>query len=85
MKMTPLAIEMALHYHCTPGDYRDGDFSAPAVREVIDFMLETELIESKSGGGYRGTGKLAAYVAKLCTVGLPELRWIYPEDMKEER
>lgn len=83
--MTPLFIDMAIHYHCTPGDYRDGDFSAPAVRELIDWMRDEGLIEHKDGGGYRGTDRLAAYVTKLCTIDLPELRWIYREDLKENQ
>lgn len=82
--MSPLGIEMMLHYHCTPGDYRDGDFSAPAVRELIDWMKDENLIEFKDGGGYKATDRLHAYVYKLCTIGLPDLKWVYPEDLKEQ-
>ena len=80
--MTPLLIEMILHYHTTPGDYRDGDFSAPAVRAAIDWMRdEVQLIEHKPGKpGYVATDRLHAYVEKLCTIDLPVLKWVYPED-----
>lgn len=79
--MSPLAIEIILHYHCTRGDYRDGDFSAPAVRELIDWMADEKLIDYRPGGGYQSTSRLTAVVGKLCSVGLPEMRWVYPEDM----
>lgn len=38
--MSPLEIEILLHYYYCPGDYQDGDFSAPAA-------------ESNRGGGWR--------------------------------
>ena len=81
MRLTPLALEIILHYHCTPGDYRGGDFSAPAVRELIDWMVDEELITHKVGGGYQSTSRLSAVVEKLCSVGLPEQRWVYQEDL----
>lgn len=83
--MTPLLIEMILHYHTTPGEYRDGDFSAPAVREAINLMRdEWGLIEMVDGKGYVATQRLSAYVKKICSIKLPELHWLYPEDMKEQ-
>jgi len=82
--MTPLIIDMILHYHTTPGDYRDGDFSAPAVREAINLMRDEWGLIENGCGRYKPTDRLHAYVAKLCSIGLPEQRWIYPEDMKEQ-
>jgi 5-methylcytosine-specific restriction protein A len=32
---TPLYIEIGLHYATKADDYRDGDFTAPAVREAL--------------------------------------------------
>jgi hypothetical protein len=81
--MSPLAIEILLHYHCTPGDYRNGDFSAPAVRELIDWMHDEDLIAHKPDGGYTSTSRLTAVVKKLCSVDLPEMQWVYPEDLKD--
>jgi len=83
--MTPLIIDMILHYHTTPGDYRDGDFSAPAVREAINLMRDDwALIEHAQAKGYVPTARLHAYVKKICSIGLPEQHWIYPEDMREQ-
>jgi len=82
--MTPLLIEMILHYHATPGDYRDGDFSAPAVREAIDWMREESLIVYKKEGGYQATERLHAYVEKICSIDLPIKKWIYPEDYRRD-
>jgi len=79
--MSPLFLDAILHYHTSPGDYRDGDFSAPAVREMIDWMYDNKLIDHGCGR-YIATDRLHAFVEKLCSIQLPELKWVYPEDLK---
>ena len=80
--MSPLVLDAILHYHTTPGDYRDGDFSAPAVKEMISWMCDEALIVKHPNGSYKATERLHAVVKKLCSIELPELRWVYPEDLK---
>lgn len=40
--MTLLEIEILVHYHTRLGDYREGDFSAPAVLAAINRFRDTE-------------------------------------------
>lgn len=47
--MTPLEIEVLLHYYSRSTDYRGGDFSAPAVRDAINGYLANGLLEKTNG------------------------------------
>lgn len=83
--MTPLLIEIFLHYACRGDDYRDGDFSAPAVREGIDWLRdEAKLIEARNPSlciknMYQLTPRGDVYFAALTSVPLPVQVWIMPE------
>lgn len=84
--MTPLQIEILFWYHVRRVDYREGDFSAPAVRAAIDqFRDETGLLEvmepDLSPGDsrtYRTTDKARAYLEALQAMPLPVCRWEIP-------
>ena len=82
--MTPLEVEILLHYRCSGRDYREGDFEAPAVREAIDYfrnrtgMLETEC--NGLGRNYQLTEKGRFYVDAICSIPLPEAQWIIPNE-----
>lgn len=81
--MTPLKIEMLLHYYCRPDDYRGGDFTAPAVNEALDDFLRDELIEhsehqAANPAHYVITERGRVYVEALSAVQLPERRWVMP-------
>lgn len=86
--MTPLGIEILFHYHCRANDYRDGDLSAPAVRELISaFSGELGSLMPRIVSGldhddrsYRLTPCGSAYVEYLQSVPLPECHWRIPED-----
>lgn len=93
--MTPLLIEIVLHYHCRADDYRGGDYSAPAVREGIDWLRdEARLIEfvpedarSLSRGtwgyipaAYRLTERGKTYVEALQSMPLPVQVWVMPKE-----
>ena len=86
---TPLAIEIALHYQCRTGDYRDGDFSAPAVRQVIDNMVERGLLVSTGDAEhltqYQPTEGLSTYVGALTDVPYPVQKWVVPADPSHEQ
>ena len=79
--MTPLLIEIMLHYHCRADDYRDGDFRAPAVREGIDWLRDdAKMIEHQSGDRtnmYRLTERGKAYVEYLQMIPLPTASWTF--------
>lgn len=78
--MTPLKIEMMLHYYTSATDYRDGDFSAPAVREAINWfrdeagMLAANDPKAGKDTAYSITEKGKFYVEYICSVPLPVTR-----------
>jgi hypothetical protein len=74
---SPLYIEIGLHYHARVNDYRDGDFSAPAVREALDtFVRLGLLLVGTSDRRYEPTEGLRVWVDALCSVAFPEQRWV---------
>jgi hypothetical protein len=82
--MTPLEIQIALHYYVSPTDFREGDFSAPAVRSAIDRFQACDLLRVRKAGEngdacYVATPRLNAYVEKLKSIELPIQRWVYPD------
>lgn len=77
--MTPLQIEILMHYHCRTDDYRNGDFSASAVREAIDeFRNMGFLRDSGERRIYEPSDGVRLYVETLCTIPLPVQRWVMP-------
>jgi hypothetical protein len=61
--VNPLQVEILLWYFSRARDYRDGDFSAPAVRAQIDNFREV---------GILAAGEMTAYIltaTRLCTDG----------------
>ncbi len=80
--MTPLEIEILLHYYTrAAGDYRDGDFSAPAVKDVIDWFKGSLLEDNPDDAGtaYRITDRGRAYIEALTDVQLPIQKWVMPD------
>ena len=79
--MSPLEISIALHYHYSPFDFRDGDFSAPAVRDALNYFVLHKMLERDDDRIpiYEPTERLRAYIYKLCTIDLPQLKWTYDE------
>ncbi len=84
--MTPLEIEIILHYYARANDYRDGDISAPSVRETIDRFLEDEDILGsyppcpESPRKYHLTERGRIFVEALCALPLPEKHRVMPGD-----
>jgi hypothetical protein len=78
--VSPLKISILLHYYCSPSDFRDGDFDAPAVREAIDDFLAAGLLERSEelGVNYRATEATRIFVEAVCALPAPMLRWVMP-------
>lgn len=85
--MSPLEIEILLWYHTRPVDFREGDFSAPAVRSAIDRFRDVhgllqERTEKVSGDfrTYSLTERGEVYVSALMSLPLPvrECKWVIP-------
>lgn len=84
--MTPLEIEIAIHYATKSGDYRDGDFSAKSVTSAIHWFANEGMIELCRVGPecqkYQATDKLKFFVDHLCTIPLPVCSWSIPTAIK---
>ena len=82
--MSPLEIEILIHYYCSPTEYRDGDLGAPAVRDAMREFVTLGLINvlpepNEHGARYRGNSDaLKPYVEALCAIPLPVQRWVLP-------
>lgn len=74
--MSPLQIEILLHYYSRPTDFRDGDFSASAVRQAIDSFKEAEALVPASHVDRQRTYQLGergvVFVEHLLELALPE-------------
>ncbi len=81
--MTPLHIDIMLHYNIGDSDYRDGDFSAPAVREFVQDLITYDLLERfpqdedcKFKCGITEKGR--AWINGLCQTPMPVQKWVMP-------
>ena len=73
--MTPLQINILLHYYACANDFRDGDFDAPAVREELQrFYSEGLLATGTYPVMHAITDRGRVYAEALQEVPLPE--WI---------
>lgn len=79
--MTPLQLEILLHYYSRADDYRCGDFGAPAVRDAIEYFKREELIvaaDPKQDRCYALGERGRVLVEAVRSVPLPERRWVMP-------
>lgn len=71
--MTTIAIEIMLHYYCRTDDFRDGDFSAPAVKELMESFVVEDFLAPQTDGSTKYVllerGKV--YVEALKNVRFP--------------
>jgi len=81
--VTPLKMEILLHYYYSPEEYRDGDLSAPAVDEALFWAcsegLLTSIEKSQYGATYAQTDRLRALVDAWLNVPLPVQVWVIPK------
>jgi hypothetical protein len=85
--MTPLQIEIMLHYYARTEDYRFGDFSAPTVKEAIEVFCRGDMLNFTNKADYPNaayviTEKGRAYVDYLRSVPLPVVKYVieYPHE-----
>ena len=80
--MSPLEIQIALHYHCVREDYPNPSF--PAQQSVIQSFLTngflTKLPDGKDHHNmtYFPTEKLNVFCKALCAVPEPQQVWVIP-------
>lgn len=81
-EMTPLELQIVIHYYVRADDFPRGDF--PAVREAIDWMTRAGLLRKRGDGDEAGESTYLidargrAFVEALCQAPLPEQRWVVP-------
>lgn len=86
--MSPLELSILLHYRGCARDFRDGDFSAPAVRQAIDwFRGDAGMLESTNGNpsataAYKLSSKGEFFVEELCKMPLPISVWMMPSNVE---
>lgn len=72
--MSPLYIEILIHYHCTPIKHPRHN------REAIEFFLShgliEEIMESDEVGIYKTTEGGKMLVDQICNVPLPVKKWV---------
>lgn len=80
--MSPLQLQILLHYHCCCNDYPD--LTPPAQREAIfrfvrdGYLEKVDLHENMpaSTPNYKATEKLHVYCEALCCVPEPRKVWV---------
>jgi hypothetical protein len=80
-RMSPLKIEILLHYYCLSGDYDIERLGAPAQSSAVAEFIELGLLRhsERPGQKYEGvSGALKPYVEALCAVPLPQQQWVIP-------
>lgn len=84
--MTPLEIEILMHYYCCTDDYRNGDFAAPAVREAMENFVGTGLLREawdvRHSVRYKATDACRVFVEALCSVPAPVQKWVIPDEAR---
>lgn len=70
--MTPLAIEILLHFHVSPLPHPLSSY--PAVAAEIESQLNNGLIEEEKAS-YRTTERGNAHIRQLCNLPFPTQMW----------
>lgn len=79
--MSPLQLQILLHYRGSATDFREGDFSAPSVREAIDWFKFEGMLAETNGDGYacyRLTQRANVYIDAMLELPFPEQKWVMP-------
>ena len=73
--MTPLQIEVLLHYHTCELVFPR--FDAPAVQDAISWFVAHDLITSSlEPGCYHTTERGKTLVTLLCSIPFPQQQWV---------
>jgi hypothetical protein len=92
--VTPLEIEILMHYRCRASDYRNGDHSADAVKDAIGYFLDADLLKHLGfspeyfpdgvlKARYSVTDRCIAYLDALQRVPLPVQKWVMPDELEK--
>lgn len=73
--MTPLHIELALHYHCRTDQHER--LHVQTVRDYASDLVQAGMLMRDGDGFYRTDG-LAVFVNALCATPFPVRQWVMP-------
>lgn len=80
--MNAITLHILVHYYYEVRDFRDGDLTAPAVRDAVSQLRAQDLIAPTNGDEdaptYELTDKGKVYVRALLRVPLPVQAWAMP-------
>lgn len=74
----PLALEMLLHYHCTPEPF-PGEEREPQ-HEILGFFIEHEMLSVNyiPEARYTVTAKGYALIEHILNLEMPVAQWVMP-------
>jgi len=81
--MSPLQIEILLHYHCFPSEHEIVHRNPPIWPETRMWFLAEGLLAERSppspyGATYECTERGRAWIEHVCNLPLPEQQWRMP-------
>lgn len=79
--MSPLQLQILLHYYCCANDFQDGDMRATAIHEAVDWFMSEGLLEvapKQMEASYLLTDRGAVFVDALKLTPLPIQKWVMP-------
>lgn len=75
--MTPLEIEIALHYWTRPGPYKAGSENWTDLdSKIVTEMMDRKLLQSVDGKLTGNTPAMRAFVEALQAVPWPTMKWV---------
>jgi hypothetical protein len=88
-KVTPIKLEVLLHYHYSSESYSEGKTeSSPATEEAVRFWLNNQMLELSPDedddnsdlcdNRYITTDKGKVYIEALCSMSFPIPSWSIP-------
>lgn len=79
-KMTPIKLEILMHYDRCLDDYRNGDFGNADVRYAIDDLVKAKLIDPTPSkyASFVLSDRGRCYVDALLAIPLPVPVWAMP-------
>lgn len=93
--MTPLELEIILHYHSSPTDlpWCVDDDPAPCRDDTMNGLVGAGLLvrerpqnaPGRDNRQFYPTDKLHAFVEMLCSTPLPQQEWVDPRNLKVAR
>lgn len=86
--MTPLELSILLHYYSSADDFREGNFSSPAVREAIDNFIATDMLteDATRQRNYILSFRAIYFIEFILTIPTPKTRYVIdlPNEPQED-